>query len=56
MGYDYSVGEAGPIAPIDWVRGAVRAAKDAVDDDDKLVAFATEMRDRFAGYLTAKAV
>lgn len=37
MGYDYSVGEAGPIAPIDWVRGAVRAAKDAVDDDDKLV-------------------
>ncbi|MDO9173721.1 MAG: glycosyl hydrolase family 18 protein, partial [Actinomycetota bacterium] len=37
MGYDYSVGEAGPIAPIDWVRGAVRAAKDAVDDDNKLV-------------------
>ena len=37
MGYDYSVGEAGPIAPIDWVRDAVRAAKSAVGDDDKIV-------------------
>ena len=37
MGYDYSVSEPGPIAPVDWVRDAVRAAKAAVDDDDKLV-------------------
>ncbi len=37
MGYDYSVGEPGPIAPYDWVRTAVRAAKKAVDDDTKLV-------------------
>lgn len=37
MGYDYSVGEAGPIAPYDWVRSAVRAAKAAVDDDTKVV-------------------
>ena len=37
MGYDYSVDEPGPIAPIGWLRGAIRAAKKAVDDDDKLV-------------------
>jgi HAD superfamily hydrolase (TIGR01509 family) len=37
MGYDYSVGEPGPIAPLDWVRSAVRAAKKAVGDDSKLV-------------------
>lgn len=37
MGYDYNPAEPGPIAPIDWVRGAVRAAKAAVGDDDKLV-------------------
>jgi spore germination protein YaaH len=37
MGYDYSVGEPGPIAPYEWVRTAVRAAKKAVDDDTKLV-------------------
>ena len=37
MGYDYSVNDPGPIAPIDWVRSAVRAAKKAVDDDSKLV-------------------
>ncbi len=37
MGYDYSVGEAGPIAPYDWVKVAVKAAKRAVDDDTRLV-------------------
>jgi HAD superfamily hydrolase (TIGR01509 family) len=37
MGYDYSVSEPGPIAPLDWVRAAVRAAKKAVEDDTKLV-------------------
>lgn len=37
MGYDYSFNEPGPIAPIGWVRSAVRAAKKAVDDDSKLV-------------------
>ena len=37
MGYDYSVGEAGPIAPYDWVKSAVRAAKRVVGDDTKLV-------------------
>ena len=37
MGYDFSVGEPGPIAPYEWVRTAVRAAKKAVDDDTKLV-------------------
>jgi spore germination protein YaaH len=37
MGYDYSVGEPGPIAPYEWVRTAVRAAKKAVGDDTKLV-------------------
>lgn len=37
MAYDYSWDEPGPIAPIGWVRSAVRAAKDAVADDTKLV-------------------
>ena len=37
MGYDYSVSEPGPIAPLGWVRSAVRAAKKAVADDSKLV-------------------
>jgi len=37
MGYDYSVDEPGPIAPIGWLRGAIRAAKKAVEDDSKLV-------------------
>ena len=37
MGYDYSVSEPGPIAPINWLRGAIRAAKKAVRDDSKLV-------------------
>ncbi|MFZ4720011.1 MAG: HAD-IA family hydrolase [Ilumatobacteraceae bacterium] len=37
MGYDYSVSEPGPIAPYDWVKVAVQAAKRVVDDDSKLV-------------------
>jgi spore germination protein YaaH len=37
MGYDYSVSSPGPIAPYDWVRSAVRAAKAAVRDHTKLV-------------------
>lgn len=37
MAYDYSFAEPGPIAPVDWVRTVVRAAKKAVDDDTKLV-------------------
>ena len=37
MGYDYSVGEPGPIAPYDWVKVAVKAAKRAVDDDSRIV-------------------
>lgn len=37
MGYDFSFDEPGPIAPIAWVREAVRAAKKAVGDDTKLV-------------------
>ncbi|MFM7045104.1 MAG: HAD-IA family hydrolase [Ilumatobacteraceae bacterium] len=37
MAYDYSVGDPGPIAPLDWIRTAVRAAKEAVDDDAKVV-------------------
>jgi HAD superfamily hydrolase (TIGR01509 family) len=37
MGYDYSFDEPGPIAPISWVRDAIRAAKKAVADDSKLV-------------------
>jgi spore germination protein YaaH len=31
MAYDYSTATAGPIAPIDWVRGVVDAAKKLVD-------------------------
>ena len=37
MAYDYSTAEPGPIAPIDWVRTAVRAAKRAVGDDARIV-------------------
>ncbi len=37
MGYDYSFDEPGPIAPMSWLRDAIRAAKKAVDDDSKLV-------------------
>jgi spore germination protein YaaH len=37
MGYDYSVGEPGPLAPYEWVRTAVKAAKKAVNDDTKVV-------------------
>lgn len=37
MGYDYSFDEPGPIAPMSWLRGAVRAAKKAVRDDSKLI-------------------
>lgn len=37
MAYDYSVGEPGPIAPYEWVRSAVKAAKKAVDDDTRIV-------------------
>jgi HAD superfamily hydrolase (TIGR01509 family) len=37
MAYDFSVSESGPIAPLDFVRNSVRAAKDAVDDDSKLI-------------------
>jgi HAD superfamily hydrolase (TIGR01509 family) len=37
MAYDYSVGSPGPIAPLEWVSVAVRAAKEAVDDDTKVV-------------------
>jgi HAD superfamily hydrolase (TIGR01509 family) len=36
MAYDYSVSAAGPIAPLDWVRTVVRAAKKAVLDHSKL--------------------
>lgn len=37
MAYDYSTDEPGPIAPLSWVRGALRAAKKAVADDSKLL-------------------
>jgi spore germination protein YaaH len=37
MAYDYSVSEPGPIAPLDWVRSVIRAAKKVVADDTKLV-------------------
>ena len=37
MAYDYSTDEPGPIAPLSWVRGVVKAAKKAVGDDSKLV-------------------
>ena len=36
MAYDYSTGEAGPIAPIEWVRDVVKSAKKLVPAD-KLV-------------------
>ena len=36
MAYDYSVAQPGPIAPVDWVRSVVKAAKKAVGDDTKL--------------------
>jgi HAD superfamily hydrolase (TIGR01509 family) len=37
MAYDYSTDTAGPIAPMSFVKQAISAAKDAVDDDTKLV-------------------
>ena len=37
MAYDYSTDRPGPIAPIDWVRSTVKAAKKAVGDDSKIV-------------------
>jgi spore germination protein YaaH len=37
MGYDFSFAEPGPIAPLGWLRDAIRAAKKAVGDDSKLV-------------------
>jgi HAD superfamily hydrolase (TIGR01509 family) len=37
MAYDYSTSKPGPIGPIGWTRTAIRAAKDAVADDNKLV-------------------
>ena len=37
MGYDFSTGEAGPIAPLDWVRSAVEGTAGVVEDDSKLV-------------------
>lgn len=37
MAYDYSTGKAGPIAPLPFVEQAIKAAKEAVGDDSKLV-------------------
>ncbi len=37
MAYDYSFGKPGPIAPVEWVRRAVKAAKAEVADHSKLV-------------------
>jgi HAD superfamily hydrolase (TIGR01509 family) len=37
MAYEYSTDKPGPIAPLFFVRQAISAAKDAVDDDSKLV-------------------
>jgi len=37
MAYDYSTSSPGPIAPIEWVRTIVKAAKRLVDDDSKIV-------------------
>jgi HAD superfamily hydrolase (TIGR01509 family) len=37
MAYDYSTDTAGPVAPMSFVKEAIAAAKDAVDDDSKLV-------------------
>ena len=37
MAYDYSTDRPGPLAPLDWVRSTVKAAKKAVGDDNKIV-------------------
>jgi HAD superfamily hydrolase (TIGR01509 family) len=37
MAYDFSTSKPGSIAPLDFVRTAISAAKKAVDDDSKLV-------------------
>jgi spore germination protein YaaH len=37
MAYDYSVTKPGPIAPLDWTRKVVRAAKSMVKDPTKIV-------------------
>jgi spore germination protein YaaH len=37
MTYDYSVGEPGPIAPLEWVETAIVGAIDATGSPDKLV-------------------
>lgn len=37
MAYDFSTEKAGPIAPLEFVKQAIDAAKAAVDDDSKLV-------------------
>ncbi len=37
MAYDYSTGEAGPIAPLDYVQRSVDGTTSVVDDDTKLV-------------------
>ncbi len=37
MAYDYSFADPGPIAPVEFVRTVVRAAKRVVADDNKLV-------------------
>ena len=37
MTYDYSVGEPGPISPLDWVESAITGAIEATGSPDKLV-------------------
>jgi len=37
MTYDFSVGEPGPIAPLDWVESAINGAIEATGSPDKLV-------------------
>jgi len=37
MAYDFSTSNAGPIAPLQWVRTVVKAMKKSVDNDDKVV-------------------
>lgn len=37
MAYDYSTDKPGPIAPYEWVKVAVKAAKRAIGDDRKVV-------------------
>jgi HAD superfamily hydrolase (TIGR01509 family) len=37
MAYDYSTGEAGPIAPLDHVRRSIEGTAEVVEDDTKLV-------------------